>query len=219
VQNGSGTGSDRPDDDTTHHVRGAIQGERVSVEWVVTHFTPFLLAQAHYRVGRHLRGLYDPEDLVQRTWAIALGRLDTIQPRRDRYTPVVMSFLSSVLLQDYRNLLRKHINRRRELQVDGESGDTSKDQMAQIPATTSGVTTKAIRSARVAELWKAMQKLPDEDREVLILRGIEQLPYKAIEAKLGINIGTLRWRYHEVLKKLKPLFPAKMLEELAEEAA
>jgi RNA polymerase sigma-70 factor (ECF subfamily) len=218
MQNASGTGSERPDDDTTLHVRGAIQGERACVEWVVTHFTPFLLAQAHYRVGRHLRGLYDSEDLVQRTWAIALGRLETIQPRGDRYTPVLMRFLSSVLLQDYRNLLRKHINRPRELQADRESRDTSEDQMAQIPATTSGVTTKAVRSARVAELWEAMQKLPDEDREVLILRGIEQLPFKAIEAKLGINIGTLRWRYHEALKKLKPLFPVQMLEELAEEA-
>jgi RNA polymerase sigma-70 factor, ECF subfamily len=214
-----GSGNGRSDDDATLHVRGAIQGERASVEWVVTHFTPFLLAQAHYRVGRHLRGLYDPEDLVQRTWAIALGRLDTIQPRRDRYTPVLMSFLSSVLLQDYRNLLSKHINRRRELQADRESRDTSEDQMAQIPATTSGVTTKAIRGARAAELWEAMQKLPDEDREVLILRGIEQLPFKAIDVRLGINIGTLRWRYHEALKKLKPLFPVQMLEELAEEAA
>jgi RNA polymerase sigma-70 factor, ECF subfamily len=219
MQHESGIGSERPDDDTTLHVRGAIQGERASVEWVVIHFTPFLLAQAHYRVDRHLRGLYDPEDLVQRTWTIALGRLETIQPRHDRYTPVLMSFLSSVLLQDYRNLLRKHINRRRELEADRESRDTPEDQMAQIPATTSGVTTKAVSSERVAELWEAMQKLPEEDREVLILRGIEQSPFKAIAEELGVNIGTLRRRYHEALKKLKPLFPALMLEDLADEAA
>jgi RNA polymerase sigma-70 factor (ECF subfamily) len=219
MPNACGTGSDRPDDDTTLHVRGAIRGERACVDWVVTHFTPFLLAQAQYRVGRHLRGLYDPEDLVQRTWTIALGRLDTIQPRRDRYTPVLMSFLSSVLLQDYRNLLRKHINRRREPQADRESRDTSADRMAQIPETASGVITKAVRSARVAELWSALQRLSVEDREVLVLRGIEQLPFKAVAEKLGVNIGTLRWRYHEALKKLKPLFPAQMLEELAEEAA
>ena len=91
--------------------------------------------------------------------------------------------------------------------------------MAQIPATTSGVTTKAVRSERVAELWEAIQKLSDEDREVLILRGIEQSPFKAIAEELGVNIGTLRWRYHEALKKLKPLFPAQMLEELADDAA
>jgi RNA polymerase sigma-70 factor, ECF subfamily len=219
VPNAGGSGSGRPDDDTTLHVRGAIRGERASVEWVVTHFTPFLLAQAHYRVGRHLRGLYDPEDLVQRTWAIALGRLETIQPRRERFTPVLMRFLSSVLLQDYRNLLRKHINRRRELEADRASRDASEDQMAQIPATASGVTTKAVRSARVAELWEAMQKLSDDDREVLILRGIEQLPFKTIAEKVGVNIGTLRWRYHEALKRLKPLFPVQMIEELADEAA
>jgi RNA polymerase sigma-70 factor, ECF subfamily len=219
LQGASGIGNGQADDDTTLHVRGAIQGERACVEWVVTHFTPFLLAQAHYRVGRHLRGLYDPEDLVQRTWAVALGRLETIQPRHERYTPVLMSFLSSVLLQDYRNLLRKHINRRRELGADRESRDTSEDQMAQIPATTSGVATKAVRTERVAELWEAMQKLPDADREVLILRGIEQLPFKAIAEELGVNIGTLRRRYHEALKKLKPLFPAQMLEDLADESA
>jgi len=64
-----------------------------------------------------------------------------------------------------------------------------------------------------------MRKLPDEYREVLVLRGIEQLPFKDVAEKLGVNIGTLRWRYHEALKKLKPLFPAQMLDELAEEAA
>ena len=62
--------------------------------------------------------------------------------------------------------------------------------MAQIPATTSGVTTKAVRSARVAELWEA--SAPDEAR--FILR--RQLPFKAI-AESSDNIGTLRWRYHE----------------------
>jgi len=219
MPNACGTGSACEDDDTTLHVRGAIQGERASLDWVVTHFTPFLLAQAHYRVGRHLRGLYDPEDLVQRTWAIAIGRPGTIQPRGDRYTPVLMSFLSAVLLQDYRNLLRKHINRPREAQAQSDPRETSEDRMGRIPATTSGVTTKAVRSARVAELWSALQKLSDEDREVLILRGIEQLPFKAVAEKLGVNIATLRWRYHEALKKLKPLFPAQMLEELADEAA
>jgi RNA polymerase sigma factor (sigma-70 family) len=206
--------------ETTLHVRGAVGGDPNSLEWIVTHFTPFLLAQAHYRIGRRLQGLYDPEDLVQRTWAIALGRLGSIIPQSDRYTPVLMRFLSAILLQDYRNLLKKHAGKRRDLQSE-DFTDSLKDPMAQVPAHMTAISTKAVRGERTAELWAAVRGLEEKDREILVMHGIEQLPFNEIATRLGPAgpaVGTLRWRYHEALKRLKERFPAQMIEELEAEA-
>lgn len=50
---------------TTPHVRRAIGGDHASMGWLVERFSPLLLLQAEYRLGRTLRGRFDPEDLVQ----------------------------------------------------------------------------------------------------------------------------------------------------------
>src|ERR1043165_7489668 len=93
---------------TSVHVRAALDGDSTSLEGIISHFSPFLLAQARYRLGRHLRGRYDPEDLVQQTWCVALPKLDRIVPRDGRCTPVLLRFLGTVLLRHYRRLLEKH---------------------------------------------------------------------------------------------------------------
>ena len=36
---------------TTMHVRRAIDGDRTSLEWLVTRLSPYLRAQASYRLG------------------------------------------------------------------------------------------------------------------------------------------------------------------------
>jgi RNA polymerase sigma factor (sigma-70 family) len=203
--------------ETTLLVRRAIGGDLRSVEWIVTHFTPFLLAQARYRLSKHLQSLYDPEDLVQRAWAITIPRLATIEPRGGRYTPVLMRFLSSVVYQDYRNLLQKHLGKPVELQAEKSEDDRSGTPAGQLAADSLAVSARAVRSERVAALRAAIERLSPEDREVLILHGIEELPFKVISAKIGVNESTLRSRYRKALGELKKEFPPSMIEELEAE--
>src|SRR5262245_53247125 len=95
---------DAPEDPTTYHVRRAREGEESSLRWVVARFTPLLRAAADYRLGKHLRGLYEPEDLLQDVWAVALPRLGDLIPRSERYTPVLLKFLSTTLLRRIQHL-------------------------------------------------------------------------------------------------------------------
>ena len=59
-------------DKTTVHVRRAISGDSQSLAWIVARLTPLLIAQAHYRLGTKLRTRYEPEDIVQDSFAVAL---------------------------------------------------------------------------------------------------------------------------------------------------
>jgi RNA polymerase sigma factor (sigma-70 family) len=203
--------------DTTIHVRRARAGDLGSLEWIVTHFTPLLLSQARYRLGRHLQGLYDPEDLVQNAWMITIGRFKDLQFRNGRITPVLLSYLSSVILQDYRNLLAKHMGKPVP-PAEGGADTIAAARLAEIPADTSTVATKAIRHERVRELRLAIDRLSEQDQEILILHGVEQLPFKLIGAKLGLNESTLRSRYHRALQELKATFPSQMIAEMEREA-
>ena len=59
----------------TIFVQRAVQGEEAGVTWIVEHFTPFLLAQARYRMAHRLRETMYPDDLDQRARPNWLSKL------------------------------------------------------------------------------------------------------------------------------------------------
>ena len=91
---------------TSLHVRRAADGDGGSLSWVVSRLSPLLLAQATYRLGSRLRALYEPEDLVNETWAVTLPKLAELPARDGRLTPVLLRFLSTTLLHRIQSLVR-----------------------------------------------------------------------------------------------------------------
>jgi RNA polymerase sigma-70 factor (ECF subfamily) len=180
-----------------------------SLEWVVRRFSPLLLAQARYRIAPRLQGVHDPEDLVQRTWLVCLDRLDRIVPSLDRYTPVLLTFLSSTLLQTYRNLMRGAA--RRPAAAVG-TGDESSSRMPAHQDLASGVVTKAVRAETRDAVSRAIEAMPEADREILVLRGIEQMSYAIIAAKLNATEGALRVRFHRALERMAAHLPPELVE-------
>lgn len=57
----------------------------------------------------------------------------------------------------------------------------------------------------IQRLREAMEKLPDADREVLMLRHQGQMGFKEIAELLGEPVGTLLARHHRALKKIREL--------------
>ena len=78
------------------------------------------------------------------------------------------------------------------------------------------VASSLIRSERVAELYAAIEKLPAEDREIIMLHDMEQLSFKVIAAKFSSKEATMRCRHFRALQELKGKFPPQMIGELEE---
>ena len=55
----------------------------------------------------------------------------------------------------------------------------------------------------IKELWDAISKLPTKQRNVVVMRIVEQLPYKEISLVTGIREGTAKVNFHHALKTLK----------------
>jgi len=53
------------------------------------------------------------------------------------------------------------------------------------------------------ELWNAVGKLPLKQRQVVMLRVAEELPYKEIGYVMGINFGTAKVHFHHAVNNLK----------------
>lgn len=204
--------------ETTVHVRRAREGDGDALAWIVCRFSPVLLAQARYRLGARLAAVADPEDLVNDVWLVALGRLAEIPPRGGRFTPVLMKFLSTTLLHRLQALLRKHIlGKPTRVEAAPDAGRTSADPLAALPAMTRGVVTRVVAHEQEAAVSLALARLGEADREVIVLRGIEQNSAQAVAAQLGIEETAARVRYHRALKRLRAQLPQSIFSEFPED--
>ncbi len=202
----------QPDARTTLHVRGAIEGDADSLSWVVGHLSPLLLAHASYRLGPGLRRRYDPEDLVSEAWLVALPRLRQLPARNGRYTPVLLRFLSTTLVQRIYGLARSHLRER-------AATDPGPAPSVVADAETSGVVTAAIRRERADRVQATLETLEPMDRQLILLRGIEQLSFEAIAAQLDTTAVAAARRYQRALHKLRARLPGSVYDELEDGGA
>ena len=199
-------------DPTTLHVRRAMDGDLESISWIVARFTPLLISQARYRLGARLRRICDPDDLVADVWAVVLPRLAGLSSRDGRFTPVLLRFLATTLLYRFNNLVQKHITGK-PLQDAGEDGE-ERDLLKALPDEASGVVTRVVRSESQGEVLQALEDLDDKDREVVILRGIEQNPNQEVATLLGELPNTVAVRYKRALERLRQRLPGSLFSEL-----
>lgn len=193
---------------TSLHVRRARRGDAGSLAWVVERFTPLLLAQARYRLRGPLGRACEPEDLVQDVWAVALPALPTLEPREGREAPVVLRFLATTLLNRANELARRALRR---------GPPASAPAPDALPAETRGAFSRVERDEACALLVAAIDELEGLDRDVLVLRAIEQHANHEVAALLGATPNAVSQRYRRVLADLRRRLPGSLLDEVEDD--
>lgn len=201
-----------PADPTSLCIAGACAGDNSSRDRLVERFTPVLLAQARHRLSRPIRGI-EPEDLVQECWASALPKLRDLAPREGGWTATLLKFLSVLLLRRLNDHLRRHA-RRRGSEVGRGGIDDGGDPMLAVPAEVTGIVSRLARRQRECEVQQAIEALAEDDRRVLLLRGIEQLPNKEVARLLGVDDATVTRRYQKALERMREALPGSIFAEL-----
>lgn len=206
-------GDIHPHDDsqpTTMMVGAAIGGSTNGHAWVVERFGPLLLAQARYRLRGSLRAICEPEDLVNDVWSICLPRLKSLEPRNGRSTPVLVKFLATTLLNRFNTLIRDHL-------TGGAvrwAAPLDTADLEELAGDTNGIETKTMRREQVNAMLAALQKLNESEREVVVLRAIEQLPNHVVASELGIPPNTAAVRFKRAVARLGDLIPGSVISEL-----
>ncbi len=131
-----------------------------------------------------LRDPADVDDLVQETLARALER----GPRRRE---ALLAWLRTVV----RNLAFKGYR--------GRARRERRERDAARPEGLPGVDDLFAREAALRDLTAAVLDLPEQAREVVMLRYYEGLSPQAIAERLGIESGTVRMRLHRALVALR----------------
>jgi len=77
------------------------------------------------------------------------------------------------------------------------------ESMDEMPSTTADPLERSRRVEEAELVRRAVQRLPEEQRLTLVLRHYQGLSYEEIAEALGIPLGTVKWRIHDAMQKVK----------------
>lgn len=193
--------------DTSRRLREALGGDAGAVSWLVERFDPVLYAAACHQLGPSLRRHFEPHDLVMDVWAVALRRLPELELADAPCGKRFVAFLSATM----RNLVNDLLRRSARLGIVAAPAGHD-EPPACVTSVTGAVTHRELRERFAAVL----EELSADDRELVVLRGLEQLPYEDIARVVDAAPGHLAVRYHRALEKLRRKLPSTLLEELGD---
>jgi RNA polymerase sigma-70 factor (ECF subfamily) len=194
--------------DTEHLLRQAGRGDDAARDRLLArHRTRLRLAVA-VRLDRRLAPRVDPSDVVQETLAEAARRLPDYL--RDRPLPFY-PWLRQIALDQLIDLHRHHVRAaKRTVQREERTLPPLPDESAAALAQSlfgrgSSPSASLLRREVAQRVQAALQQLPERDREVLVLRHLEQLSTREVASVLGLSEGAVKMRLLRALERLRTL--------------
>ena len=193
-----------PHDDLQTLEASISAGDHRAVEHVIGKYGPRLRRMIAARLDPRLARRVDPSDVVQETFMEVARRL----PRylRDRPLPLY-PWLRKVAAERLADLADRHIHaQRRSVQREVWSLGVSDESVVQLARqlAQSGTTPSrhVVREESREQIRAALERLADADREILLMRFMEQLSTKDMAAALGISPEAVGMRRLRALKRL-----------------
>ena len=163
-------------------LRDAARGDGAAFHTLVDRHAPGL-----YRLARSLSATeHDAEDVLQETLMAALRGAASFDGRAS-----VRTWLARILMRQAARAWNRERRSRAALPLD----------MCQPHATSSGGTALAVD--RRIDLAAVLARLPEDHRQILVLREVEQLSYAEIARVLNVPIGTVDSRLHRARREMR----------------
>jgi RNA polymerase sigma-70 factor (ECF subfamily) len=168
-------------------LRGLRAGRpEASAELVRVHY------QAVYRLLAHLtRDVHRAEDLTQETFITALEKIGGFQQK------------SSLGTWLHRIAYTKFVDAQRTRQ----RADGLRDRLGQSQARPVDPIEAVAADEGAKKLQRALDQLEESDRGLLVLHYLQGLSYREMSVVLDEPSGTVKWRTHLALARLRELLP------------
>ncbi len=198
----------RTNDDTTELLQRVGQGDALALNNLLDRYRTRLHSLVHVRMGDALATRIDPSDVVQESLVVAHARMNDYLARRP--VPFYL-WLRQLTLERLIDLRRQHIIAKkrsvyREEPAAPPLSDASVCQLVdRLIAPGSSPSQRVQRDEMRVRLRQALDGLAENDREVLVLRHLEQLTTPEIAAILGLSDSAVKVRHLRALQRLRVL--------------
>ena len=196
------------DSATEELIERAGRGDALARQELLVRHQARLRQMIAVRMDRRLGARLDPSDVVQEVFADACQKLGNyLQERPLPFYP----WLRQLAWERLVKLHQRHIRAQkrsttREQRYDMALSDESAMALANRLLTSgSSPSRQAMRAELRHRVQAALAQLADRDREVLVMRYLEQLSTREIAAVLGIAEGAVKTRHLRALQRLRGL--------------
>ena len=156
---------------------------------------------AAYNLARWLTGnAHDAEDVTQEAFLRAFRFIDSLRGEDAR------AWLLKIVRNTFYNEWRRTGRREEATEFDEDLHSLADDDAAALQRAHSDPESIAARADDIRLLDKALEQLPVEFREALVLRELEDLSYKEIAAAMDVPIGTVMSRIARARRLLADIF-------------
>jgi RNA polymerase sigma-70 factor (ECF subfamily) len=193
--------------ETDRLLQQAANGDQNAFAELFDHYRPYLDHVIALRLESRLRSRVDASDVVQETQLEVFRRLGEFLQRRPM--PFRL-WLRKTALERLLKLREYHVEaKRRTVQREVPLPERSSLLLARRLFSAGSTPSQRLSRRELARrVNQALAQLPDSDREVLLMRHFEGLPYEEIGLALEIAPAAARKRYGRALLRVQKLLIA-----------
>jgi RNA polymerase sigma-70 factor (ECF subfamily) len=194
--------------DTEELLRRAGGGDRRARGALLQRHRGRLRRMVALRLDPRLAARVDPSDVVQEALAEADRRLDNyLRERPLPFYPWLRQLAWDRLVEQHRRHVRagRRSVRREEAEAPGLSAASALELADRLLAAGDSPSAALQRRELAERVRAALARLPEPEREVLVLRYLEQLPAREVAGVLGLGEAAAKKRALRALQRLRDL--------------
>jgi RNA polymerase sigma-70 factor (ECF subfamily) len=168
----------------------------------------YLRLLARLEIGRRLQGKLDASDLVQETFLEAHRHFAQFQGTSEAQ---LVSWLRQILAAKAANLLRHYLGTqgrdvRLERELAADLDNSSRLVGEKLIASVSSPSQQAARREQAVLLANALERLPADYREVIVLRHLESQSFPEVARFMGRSVDSVQKLWLRALARLRRAF-------------
>lgn len=183
-------------DDLDGLVGAAVNGDRVAVDRVLRWISPLVARYCRARVGRQEKTFASADDVAQE---VCLAVLTALPGYRDQGRPF-LAFVYGIAAHKVADAHRSAARNRSEPVPDIPDTPSMVDD---------GPEARLVQGEQADRMTELLDKLPDKQREIVVLRVVWGLSAEDTAEMVGSTPGAVRVAQHRALSRLRKLLGSK----------
>jgi len=190
-----------------HLLRQARTGDAATLGRLLELYRRYLALLARVQIGQHLQGKVDASDIVQETFLEAHRSFGQFRGTSEAQ---LVAWLRQILAANLADMLRRYLGTRgRDVRLEREIADAVDQSSVALDralvAAQSSPSQQANRREQSVLLAEALEQLPDDYRDVIVLRNLEGQTFPEVARRMGRSLDSVEKLWMRALVKLRQL--------------
>jgi RNA polymerase sigma-70 factor, ECF subfamily len=183
----------------------ARAGDGTALGQLLESYRGYLTVLARVQIGRRLQGKVDAADVVQEAFLGAFRDFEQFRGSTEKeflgWLRQVLASVLANLVRHYQGTQRRDVRLERQLAVELDQSSHALDRG--LMAAQSSPSQQAVRREQAVLLADALARLPDDLRDLLILRHLEGMTFPQVAQRLGRSVDSLKKQWPRALANLR----------------